>query len=198
MVFLELRRDSRVTTGTSAFPLGWPWEAPTSPRVARESWGLRSSHCRAEETSPRRVSGTQYSSPGKAGISGLHSRLPRGVRPRLEGKPRTPLSSRVATRISLSPLSGFKGVQPPLHFGERTRDWSPDHAGKSCPHLAMTGVSHVFPRAAAPVWVSSQGTMRSSWSLSCSARLVRSPCAWRGGVCHGSRVMVGESRLNTF
>ena len=32
--------------------------------------------------------------------SGLHSRLPRGVRPRLEGKPRTPLSSRVATRVS--------------------------------------------------------------------------------------------------
>ena len=59
-------------------------------------WGLRSSHCRAEETSPRRVSGTYYSSPGKAGISGLHSRLHRGVRPRLEGKPRTPLSSRAS------------------------------------------------------------------------------------------------------
>ena len=44
--------------GDSAFPLGWPWEAQSSPRVARESWGLRSSHCRAEETSPRRVSGT--------------------------------------------------------------------------------------------------------------------------------------------
>ena len=44
--------------GISAFPLGWPWEAQSSPRVARESWGLRSSHCRAEETSPRRVSGT--------------------------------------------------------------------------------------------------------------------------------------------
>ena len=26
--------------------------------VARESWGWRSSHCRAEETSPKRVSGT--------------------------------------------------------------------------------------------------------------------------------------------
>ena len=36
---------------------------------------------------------------------GVHSRLPRGVRPRLEGKPRTPLSSRVATRVSWSPLS---------------------------------------------------------------------------------------------
>ena len=46
---------------------------PSSIRVARESWGLRSSHCRAEETSPRRVSGTYYSSPGKAGISGLYS-----------------------------------------------------------------------------------------------------------------------------
>ena len=38
-----------------------------------EIWGLRSSHCRAEETSARRVSGTKYSSPGKAGISGLFS-----------------------------------------------------------------------------------------------------------------------------
>ena len=40
---LELRRDSRVTTGISTFPLGWPWEAQSSPRVARESWGLCSS-----------------------------------------------------------------------------------------------------------------------------------------------------------
>ena len=56
VVFLELRRHSRVTTGISAFPLRWPWEAQSSPRVARESWGLRSSHRRAEETSPRRVS----------------------------------------------------------------------------------------------------------------------------------------------
>ena len=54
MVFLELQRDSRVTTGISGFPLGWPWEAQSSPRVARESWGWRSSHCRAEETSPKR------------------------------------------------------------------------------------------------------------------------------------------------
>ena len=68
--------------------------------------------------------------PGKAVISGLHSRLPWGVRPFLEGKPKTPLSSRVMTRISWSPLSGLKGVQPPLQFGERTRDWSPGHAGK--------------------------------------------------------------------
>ena len=32
-----------------------------------------------------------------------------------EGKPRMPLSSRVATQISWSPLSGLKGVRPSLH-----------------------------------------------------------------------------------
>ena len=37
------RRDG--ATGISAFPLGWPREAQSSPRVARESWGWRSSTC---------------------------------------------------------------------------------------------------------------------------------------------------------
>ena len=37
------------------------------------------------------------------------------------------LSFRVATGTSWSPLSGLKGVQPPLPFGERTRDCSPGH-----------------------------------------------------------------------
>ena len=83
-------------------------------------------------------------SQGKTGISGFHSRLPRGVRPRLEGKQRTPLSSQVATRISWSPLSGLKGVKHPLQFGERTRDCSPGHAGKEGPQLARTGESQGF------------------------------------------------------
>ena len=62
-----------------------------------------------------------------------------GVRRRLEGKQRTSLSSRVATGISWSPLSGLKGVKPPVEFGERTRDCAPGHAGKEGPHLTMTG-----------------------------------------------------------
>ena len=66
VVFLELRRDSRVTTGISGFLLGWPWESQSSPRVARESWGLCSGHCRAEETSPRRVSGPTWTAYWKA------------------------------------------------------------------------------------------------------------------------------------
>ena len=64
----------------------------------------------------------------------------------------TLLSSQVATGISWSPLSGLKGVKPPVKFGEKTRDCSPSQAGKEVPNLAMTvgfpelrrqcGVSH--------------------------------------------------------
>ena len=107
----------------------------------------------------------------------------------LEGKPRMPLSSQVATQISWSPLSGLKGVRPSLQFGERTRDCALGQAGKEGPHLARMGASQGFPRAAAPVGVFSRGKTRISGSLSCGAREVRSLCAWRGGARHGSRVM---------
>ena len=77
-------------------------------------------------------------------------RVARGVRPRLEGKPRTLLSFRVATGTSWSPLCGLNGVKPPVKFGERTWDCSPGHAGKDGPHLAMTEGSCGFSRTAAP------------------------------------------------
>ena len=47
MVFLELRRDSRVTTGNSGCLLCWPRQVQSSIRVAKESWGLLLSDCRA-------------------------------------------------------------------------------------------------------------------------------------------------------
>ena len=115
----------------------------------------------------------------------------------LTAKQRTRLSSRVATHISWSPLSGLKGVNPPLQFGERTRDCSPGHAGKEGPHLEMTGASRGFSRAAAPVWGFSRGTTGSSGSLSCGNREVRSPWAGQGGARHCSQVRVGESGLMT-
>ena len=54
--------------------------------------------------------------------------------------------------ISWSPLCVLKVVKPPVEFGERTRDWTPGHAGKEGPHLEMTVASRGFSRAAAPVW----------------------------------------------
>ena len=65
--------------------------------------GMIFPHFRAKETSSKLVSGTEFFSPGATGISGLHSRLTRGVRPRLEGNEWTPLSPRVTTGIPWSP-----------------------------------------------------------------------------------------------
>ena len=61
---LEPLGFSRVAAGFSSYdgdlrlPFGLALGSPIFPSSGRESWGLRSSHCRAEETSPRRVSGT--------------------------------------------------------------------------------------------------------------------------------------------
>ena len=173
----------------------WPSEVQSSIRVARESWGLHLSQCRTKKTSFRLVSRTEFSSTGATRISGSHSRLTQVVRPRLEGKQQTPLSSRVATCISWRLLSGLKGVRPPVEFGEWTRDCSLGHVGKEGPHIVMTGASCAFSRGAVPGWGFSQDTMGSSGSLSCGDRKVRSPCTCGGGARHCSRVMVGESGL---
>src|SRR5574340_464778 len=113
----------------------------------------------------------------------------------LEWKQRTPLYSRIATGISWSSLGGLKGVKPPEAFGERSRDWSPGHAGDEGPHLSMTGESRGCSRAAAPVCGFSRGTTARSVSLSWGAGEVGSPCEWRGGARHCSRATVGESGL---
>ena len=62
---------------------------------------------------------------------------------------------------------------------------------------AMTGESRGGSRAAAPGFGFSRGTMARSVSLSGVAREVGSPCEWQGGARHCSRVMVGESGLET-
>ena len=62
------------------------------------------------------------------GESGLVSRGSQGLR--------FPLESRHG---SLGAPERLKGVQPPLPFGERTRDCSPGHAGREGPQLARTG-----------------------------------------------------------
>ena len=103
----------------------------------------------------------------------MHARLTRGVRPHLEWKQRTPLSSQVATGISWSSLSGLKGMKPPVVFVERTRDCSLGHAGKEGPHLVMTGASRGFSQGAVPGWGFSRDRTGSSGRL-----------LW----CHGSQV----------
>ena len=125
-------------------PLVLPQGSSISIRVASGSWGLLSSHCRANRPHLGLCPKTPCSSPVVTGISGLHPRFTQGVRPRLELKQRTPLSSQVATGISWSPSSGLHGVKPPAEFSEGTRHCFLTPAGKEGPHLVMTGESRGF------------------------------------------------------
>ena len=165
MVFLELRRDSRVTTGNSGCLLCWPREVQSSIRVAKESWGLLSSDCRADRPHLGLCPEAEVPLQGRPGSRGGIPDAPGEKGIHLEWKQRTPLCSRVATGISWSSLGGLKGVKPPEAFGERSRDWSLGHTGDEGPQVAMTGEAREQPRdspvierggPSSPAWPSDQ------------------------------------------
>ena len=83
---------------------------PISIRGAGGSWGYLSSHCRVNRPFLGLCPETSCSSPVSIGISGLDSRLTGRVRPHLDCKQRTPLSSRVVAGVSWSALSALNGV----------------------------------------------------------------------------------------
>ena len=133
MDFLELRRDSRVTTGNSGCLLCWPREVQSCIRVAKESWGLLWSDCRANRPHLGLCAEANVPLQGRPGYRGCIPDAPGETGIHLEWKQRTPLCSRVATGISWSSLGGRKGVKPPEAFGERSRDWPLGHAGDEGP-----------------------------------------------------------------
>ena len=139
MVFLELRRDSRVTTGNSGCLLCWPRQVQSSIRVAKESWALLSSDCRANRPHLGLCPEANVPLQGRQGSRGCIPDAPGETGIHLEWKQRTPLCSRVATGISWSSLGGLKGVKPPEAFEERSRDWPLGHAGDEGPHLREDG-----------------------------------------------------------
>ena len=66
---------------------------------------------------------------------------------------------------------------PPPEQPKVVPAWPAELGPRPALHIARTGASQGFPRAAAPMGVFSRGTARISGSLSCGAREVRSPCA---------------------
>ena len=122
-------------------------EAPPTPQRPSPLRGTLGSSLR----SPAEVEGNE--SPRATGISGLHYRLTRGVRPPLEGNQRTPLSSRVATRISWSPLVASMESSLLFILERGLGIVLQAMQEKKALHLARTGASQGLPRAAAPVGV---------------------------------------------
>ena len=187
--FLQLWRDSRVTMGNSGCLLCWPWEVQSSIRVARESWGLLSSHCRANrphlglctETNVRLLGrqvlgvafqthpGSQASSPVEAKNSAL-------------------LLSRDG--YLLEPREWPKGSQASCGLWREDSGWLSRHCRKGRPSSCDDGgVSWFFSSCGA--------------SMGFPTRVngeLREPLLWRQGsqVSHasgeGERVVVLESR----
>ena len=67
--FSRVAVGSRVMTGNSSFLLCWPREVQCCIRIARESWGLLSSHCRANRPNLSHCPENLCSSPMATGIS---------------------------------------------------------------------------------------------------------------------------------
>ena len=101
------------------------------------------------------------------------------------------LTTHLAVRLIVTPWTAAYQAPPSMGFSTQEPDSLPT-TPKSPPTRrgpprgtprvpAPLPLSPFSPpdrdRSAAAVWVSSRGTMRISGSLSCSARLVRSPCA---------------------
>ena len=191
MVFLELRRDTRVTTGISAFPLGWPWEAQSSPRVARESWGLRSSHCRAERPHLGVCPGPNIPLQGRQGSRGCIPGSPResGLVSR-GSQDSAVLSSRDAGL--LEPPEWLQGSQASSSV------WREDSGLLSRPgrkrrrsHREDGGISGVSSSCGARGGFLTRHD-KDLRSLSCGTREARSPWARRGGARLCSLVQGGD------
>ena len=124
MVFLELRRDSRVTTGNSGCLFCWPREVQSSIRVAKESWGFLSSDCRANRPNLGLCPEANVLLQGRQGSRGCLPDAPVETGIHLEWKHSTPLCSRIATGVSWSSLGGLKGVKPPEAFAPEKLNWA--------------------------------------------------------------------------
>ena len=159
---------------------------------------------------------------GSARVTTGPKRPHRGVCP----GPNSPLKGRQGSRVSIPDSPGgsglaWRGSKDSAFLSSRDTDlleptewtqgcrasssvWREDSGlisrpgKKEGPHLTMTGASHGFPQAAAPVGVFSRGTTRISGSLSCGAREARSACARRGGAHHCSLVQRGDKGLKTL
>ena len=184
---------SRVAVGylsyhrNSCFLLCWPTKVLSSIRDSRKSW-----RC-ALVTEGKR---------GLCAGPNVHVKARQKSRGCIPDSPGSQACSRGETKdfslfsshdvYLLEATEWPKGSQASSGVWRVDSGWHSRTCRKRSPQLAMTWASPGFPRAAAPVGVFSRGTTRISGSLSCGAREVRSPCAWRGGARPGSRVTGGD------
>ena len=153
-------------------------------RDRREGWPLSCSLGSHFCTQTQHYPGAKAA--GSKGLEGPASWVGRGQGAQRGPAPPGPAGTHGRRWIRCLHLSIYRYLQ------KKVMSNRPQSCRRNDPQLARTGASQGFPRAAAPVGVFSRGTTRISGSLTCGAREVRSPCAWRGGARPGSRVTGGD------
>ena len=127
-----MRRVSRATTGISGFLWGWAWEAQSSPRVVRESWGLRNGRGPHLEGRQEHQASSLFLTPtlrlqGPCRVGTGESGLVLSE----EGNP-----------AGLSSCSG--GLRPLVELpGEQSRDLSPNERGGWTPLRPLRGLQEI-------------------------------------------------------
>ena len=182
---LELRRGSQpspcVGPGKPHLPIGLRGKPGGCARVTAGPKRPHLGVCPGPNIPLQGRQGSRGSIPGSPGESGLVSRGSQGLR--------SPLESR---RGSLGAPERPQGSPASSSF------WREDTGLLSRPctkrRLSAREVGGVsgFSSSCSANGGFSRGTTRISGSLSCGAREVRSPCAWRGGALHCSRVTGGD------
>ena len=108
--FLELRRCSRLTTGTSGTRSGGLWKGQSPCEMLGGLSGFLSRRSRGLRPCVESVPEPEDSSPVLTWILGYFWSLPRGVRPRLEWGHARALSSRAVSAVSRFPSRGSRNL----------------------------------------------------------------------------------------
>ena len=151
MIFLDLRRVSRITTGNSGFLLCWPRKANLLFELQGKARG-----CAWVTARPKRPPLGFCPGP-KVPLQGRQ-----GSRVAFQTHPRSQASSRGESKDTALLLSIDEYLLEPTEWPKGSQAsfgvWREDSGllFRSCrkegPHFTMTGASRGFSRAAAPVW----------------------------------------------
>ena len=130
--FLELRRGSRLTTGTSGTRSGGLRKGQSPCELLGGLSGFLSRRCRGLRSCVESVAKPEHFSPVLTWILGYFWSLPRGVSPRLEWGHAHALSSRAVAAVSRFPSRGSRDLWLSLEAFPRGFPTRPYHRAVPC------------------------------------------------------------------
>ena len=163
MVFPELRRDSRVTTGNSGCLLCWPRQVQSSIRVAKESWALPSSDCRANRPHLGLCPEANVPLHGGQGSRGCIPDAPGETGIHLEWRHARALSSQAVAAVSRFSSHGSRDLWLSLEAFLRDFPTGLSHVPPWCESILGLKVETVQGKQVSLEWTEASGGLWEWW-----------------------------------